>query len=120
MPTAASHAYDTEREQAEGKYLVLWRPYPRMVMALHAVMEQHPQWVNRIELAAGVDGFGLPRTVVHFNHDESHVRRIATVAGRLRTAVGHAGMDLRIDHDYPMCTTRMSDDPADGVVDRNL
>ena len=46
------------------------------------------------------------------------------IAQDLRDACERAGMEITIDdsyvHAHPMCTTRMSEDPLDGVVDSDL
>ena len=124
VPTAASRRWDSVAEQRDGKFLVLWRPRRGSGMVLNGVLEQHPQHANRVELAKGVDHFGLPRTVLHYSHDSAHVRRIAEVADLLRTMMRRQGLHVTIDdtyiHAHPMCTTRMSDDPEKGVVDRDL
>lgn len=124
IPTMASRAWDSVAEQHDGKYLVLWRPRPDSKMVLNGVLEQHSNHANRVEIVKGVDRFGLPRTVLHFDHDPGHVRRIAEVAERLREMMRRQGFDVTVNdtyvHAHPMCTTRMSNDPKTGVVDRDL
>ncbi len=122
--TAASRGPDVESGQSKGKYLLLWRPIGRSRLILNAVIEQLPQHENSVELREGRDRFGLSNTRTVFSHDESHRRRMHEVAQDLRDACERAGVEITIDdsyvHAHPMCTTRMSEDPLDGVVDSDL
>lgn len=125
MPTAATRQYDTEEAQGAGKYLLMWRPWRGGVMSLYACVEQLPQPSNRVVLGRSTGSHGLTRTAIRFDHSEEHLRRAATIEKDLLAMLDKVGLRPVAEpglgvHAHPMCTTRMSDDPAMGVVDRDL
>jgi choline dehydrogenase-like flavoprotein len=102
------------------------------VFRIYAFAEQAPNTNNRVRLINAKDEFGVPmaRLDWRLNHQdvESYERSQAVLAERL-VAAGHEPIDslvrrtahppgLRGAHHH-MGTTRMSDDPRRGVVDRN-
>lgn len=96
--------------------------------------EQRPDRRNRVTLhPTSTDRVGLPRLQVRWQVRErdleDHARAVAVVAREL-AALGLGRARVRLDADgtlpgasgghHHMGTTRMSDDPATGVVDANL
>jgi choline dehydrogenase-like flavoprotein len=89
-------------------------------------LEQAPHPENRVLLSETVDAFGMPRAKLRYRvhpEDEARHRRVRDVlvremersgAGRLVPS-GSAPLEIAVHHHAG--TTRMSDDPADGVVD---
>lgn len=109
----------------------------RCAAQIHVQWEQAPVAFNRIELSKSErDQAGVPRVELHWRKTELERKTLeeslrmfgATLAsenlGRLRIADWViAGEDYPVDHElaghHHMGGTRMSDDPATGVVDRN-
>lgn len=103
---------------------------------LHLTLEQVPDPQSRIVLGESLDGFGLPRARVVWRTGEAErttflrTRELVAEAfakagfGTLKVEPGESGetwpppplQGLRGHH---MGTTRMSDDPREGVVDRD-
>jgi choline dehydrogenase-like flavoprotein len=103
---------------------------------LQATAEQEPRPDNRVALGGAVDRFGIPRVALHWSRSELDLRTLREAAkalgfylavqdiGRARLApwvLGEAPYpdDVAIAACHHMGGTRMSDDPATGVVDRN-
>lgn len=102
-------------------------------MGIGCACEQAPNPESRVTLAADRDGLGMRRIRLDWRLTEqdrrslvAHIRSL----GREFAAAGIGRMRLRIEDDghwpdvvaggnHHMGTTRMSDDPACGVVDRN-
>jgi choline dehydrogenase-like flavoprotein len=92
-------------------------------------LEQLPHRDNRVVLANDVDRFGLRRAALHWNwreRDEAHRVRIrAAIARELERAgagrtTEHPDRPIEPQAHHHAGTTRMHDDPAEGVVDANL
>lgn len=81
---------------------------------------------NRISFSKQINRFGLTETEVRCSKDQGFDARLAQIgehAGTIFNKMGAKGLRLqqlswRADH--AACTTRMADDPAQGVVDRDL
>jgi choline dehydrogenase-like flavoprotein len=101
---------------------------------LLCIAEQAPDCESRIELGTSLDPFGLPRARLHWSIGDPEREAIAATVdtvGRWLESAGLGSLEpaawLREDgwraqlHDgfHHMGATRMSDDPAAGVVDRN-
>jgi choline dehydrogenase-like flavoprotein len=97
--------------------------------------EHLPHWESFVEPTVERDALGMPRlrTQLHFSEDDVRsVRRAHEVLDRSLRAQGHGHVELLYDDveqavrqqlfgGYHQCgTTRMSTNPQDGVVDRNL
>jgi len=92
---------------------------------LQGTIQTFSRFENRVSLAAGQTRFGLPRTRIDTPIAGYTASQVQTVVDRMNSilvAMGYAP----IDHgagvypqrgDHAMCTCRMSESPADGVVD---
>ncbi len=119
------------------RHLMVGHGLPRKVLDLRlsCTVEQRPDPASRVTLADRVDRFGMPLSRIDWRIDgqEQHtVRRMAELVGeglgRLRMD-GLALDDWVRDGDgfpltfrdaaHPTGTTRMADEPRQGVVDRN-
>jgi choline dehydrogenase-like flavoprotein len=104
------------------------------VYRVHVQSEQAPNPLSRVKLGSDQDHFGKPRAVLDWQLSELDLRSIRVSTMRMAREIGRLGVgrmkinlpendaDLRkaIDgHWHHMGTTRMSDDPKLGVVDRN-
>lgn len=103
---------------------------------LEATTEQYPDPENRVRLAAETDPFDLPLPEIRWNPGPVARKTLLRLGQELWTVMsahpafprprmepwvlaGDADAATVIDLGHPMGTTRMSDDPATGVVDRN-
>ncbi len=99
---------------------------------LYQVCEQAPDPDNRVTLSTTRDATGMRRGRIRFRWDQSDRRSVAKSQELLRTELERAGIGrLAIDRrgddptlrqmtaHHPAGTTRMSVDPADGVVNRD-
>lgn len=103
---------------------------------LKATAEQEPQFDNRVALGEIKDRFGIPKVQLHWRRSELDMRTMREAAKALgfflaTQDIGRARLEPWVlgEADYPedveiagyhhMGGTRMSDDPASGVVDRN-
>jgi choline dehydrogenase-like flavoprotein len=100
-------------------------------------IEQAPNPASRVTLDTEKDGLGVPRASLHWELTDFEKRSIRKIYELLGEEVGRSGtgrirmMDYladQNDHSWPdftgggwhhMGTTRMSDDPKQGVVDSN-
>lgn len=94
---------------------------------LRGMMETFGAPHNRVAIANGQTRFGLPRTRIDFLVDESSLAARAAHEASLRRILEKAGCaDIRVDPrqtprgNHACGTCRMSDSPADGVVDADL
>jgi choline dehydrogenase-like flavoprotein len=123
-PTWASWAYD---ELANGKLCA---------HKLKATAEQEPRFENRVALGEATDRFGIPKVRLYWAHSELDLATLREAAkalgyylavqdvGRVRLAPWLLGeAEYPSDHPFAgyhhMGGTRMADDPASGVVDRD-
>ena len=103
---------------------------------MKATAEQEPRHENRVALGAAKDRFGIPKVQLHWTRSERDLRTLQEAAKALgfyiaAQDVGRARLDPWVlgQGDYPtdvevaayhhMGGTRMSDDAASGIVDRN-
>lgn len=103
---------------------------------LEATAEQEPRYENRVALGTAKDRFGIPRVELRWSRSELDLRTLREAAralgfylaiqdiGRVRLepwVLGEAPYptEVEIAAYHHMGGTRMSDDPATGVVDRN-
>jgi choline dehydrogenase-like flavoprotein len=101
--------------------------------SLRIRLEQAPDPDSRITLAEGTDALGMPRVALDYRLGGLEARTVGQVLEAYARAIGAADLGrMQIDFDpdsdwtadvgwqYHHCGgTRMSDDPATGVVDRN-
>lgn len=104
--------------------------------ALSVTAEQEPRFDNRVALGNNRDRFGIPEVQLHWRRSELDMRTMREAAKTLAIYlaaqdIGRARLEPWVlgEADYPedveiagyhhMGGTRMSDDPASGVVDRN-
>ena len=102
------------------------------VFRIHALAEQVPDPNNRVRLIHAKDEFGVPMARLDWRLTDqdvdSYARSQDQLAERL-VAAGHESIDSLVKRNslppallgahHHMGTTRMSDDPRGGVVDRN-
>jgi choline dehydrogenase-like flavoprotein len=114
-------------------------PSIMLTARLDIAMEQALNPDSRIRLGTKTDRFGLRRIELDWHHSklDAHTARTAALVfgklladqnvGRLRLAEWLLGQPIdfpgfesaEVGGHHHMCTTRMSDDPKTGVVDRN-
>jgi choline dehydrogenase-like flavoprotein len=109
-------------------------PGPARRHRLYCRSEQVPDPNSRVMLDSERDELGMPRVMLDWRLGDLDLRTIQIGAERLATAVGRAGVgrvllpegwndgswtDRVIGGPHHMGTTRMSDDPSRGVVDRH-
>ncbi|WP_072396845.1 GMC family oxidoreductase [Hyphomicrobium sp. CS1GBMeth3] len=108
-------------------------PHPPRPLMVHVIAEQTPIWQSRVMLTDERDALGQQRIVLDWRirpEDVADVRRgIEELGAELRrTNLAAAQLLLEpesehsiqvVGHWHHMGTTRMSDDPKTGVVDRN-
>jgi choline dehydrogenase-like flavoprotein len=123
------------------RYALAKRKYPALTprlrtntYALNFISEQEPNPDSQVRLSERRDHFGMPRIHIDWRYTDTDVRTIKT-AYRVfaeeiaRSGVGHVDfsddeVDLTLQRNgatdgHQIGTTRMSDDPALGVVDSN-
>lgn len=108
-------------------------PHKLTGMLVDGISEQRPDPDNRVTLSEARDSLGVPRPRVHWRRDPLARRSLARLAGLVAGELERTGLpapelegwvgdetqdDLAIDMAHTMGTTRMSDDPRQGVVDR--
>jgi choline dehydrogenase-like flavoprotein len=97
---------------------------------LVTIVESEPNRESRVTLGADRDALGLPRATVDWRLGEATERTIRKVQHLVRDELARLGLGTLVltenDPDelvlgvwHHMGTTRMSDDPAHGVVDRD-
>lgn len=122
--TAATRGYDTPEEQERGKFLLIWRPAPTGYLFLNAIFEHFGDAANTVRPASALTKFGTPRAEINFDAGRQFVERQQAIAGQMGEMAGRLGLEISVRRDYMlahhMCTTRMSLDPAEGVVDADL
>jgi choline dehydrogenase-like flavoprotein len=109
------------------------RPFLRRFLEVWSAVEQEPDPRNHVELLAERDALGVPRVRVHWNvggnEEQTYRKGLAIVLAELaKVEPGIAQASLDEEDPWPSQivgnwhhegTTRMSDDPAQGVVDRD-
>jgi choline dehydrogenase-like flavoprotein len=89
-------------------------------------LEQTPRWENRIELGSSTDRFGVPRPRLHWRWRAEDQTRLERLRDHVRDGLGTTGLGRIVQlHSNPpdpnahhhAGTTRMHEDPTDGVVD---
>jgi choline dehydrogenase-like flavoprotein len=110
-------------------------PHKLIGMAVEAISEQRPDPESRITLSEAKDPLGVPRAKIDWKVDAA-ARRSLLRLGQLMAsefprvglpapaledwvAAGRCDDAVVIDMAHTMGTTRMSDDPKQGVIDRN-
>ncbi len=123
-PTAATRYFDNENEQTSGKYILLWRPAPTGLLFLNACIEQFPNEINSVEPGSAKTRFGTPNPIIHFNYNERDIDRVRILSEHLETLATQIGFEIShrryYNHAHPMCTSRMTENPRDGVIDSEL
>ncbi len=124
VATAASRRYDTPAEQREGKFLLIWRPAPTGFGFLNAIFEQFSDSANTVRPSAATSRFGTPRAAISFQPGEQFLARQKAIGLQLEEMAARMGFRVTNRRPYMlahhMCTTRMSADPAHGVLDADL
>ena len=104
------------------------------VIELVGVFEMAPRAANRITLTAERDGLGARRPHADLDLDPADIRRMRLAADLIVSELAEARLGTFVPWvdleeaarptfpglHHPMGTTRMDDDPRQGVVDRNL
>jgi choline dehydrogenase-like flavoprotein len=99
---------------------------------LLAIVEQIPFRDNRVTLTDEIDALGCPRAKIHYEFskdDIASVKRVQEILGEALTETGLGTYDppkesaevirQQTGIHHMMGTTRMSEDPKEGVVDRD-
>jgi choline dehydrogenase-like flavoprotein len=110
-------------------------PHKLTGLGIEAITETAPNRNNRIMLADKLDPLGIRRAAAHWRTGAIEARTIRTLAARLNRAFGAAGyaapdlaewasddkcpLPVPVDLAHMMGTTRMANDPQNGVVDSN-
>ena len=102
------------------------------VLDVHLHVEQAPHPDNRVVLADDLDALGCRKTHLHWTWQERDIRSVRRGQELLAAELGRAGLgELRIASErgrpvleasglhHQMGTTRMHEDPKQGVVDEN-
>jgi choline dehydrogenase-like flavoprotein len=125
-----------DRVFAERKFpSVIVRPRKNL-FSLDFNAEQVPNPDSRVSLSERTDALGMPRLVVDWRYTDADIRTVATSLRLLQQELSRSALgELTFDHDeadvetvirrdgalggHHIGTTRMSSDPATGVVDGN-
>lgn len=149
FPTIACRHYDTAREQRDGKlFFSRTSRFPQLdiegmmargeapaqieravsgpaTVTLSGFIEEFASEESGLQLSGGSTRFGVPRTSLAYapvDNRQAVERHLANMSAVLEVAgakvVKKGVYELRIDH--ATSTTRMSADPAQGVVDADL
>jgi choline dehydrogenase-like flavoprotein len=110
-------------------------PHKLLGLAVQGISEQRPDPESRIVLADARDPLGVPRAKVNWKVDVDARRSLARLGRSMANEFSRVGLPaptleswvaedrldeaVVIDMAHTMGTTRMSDDPRQGVVDRN-
>jgi choline dehydrogenase-like flavoprotein len=111
-------------------------PHKVVSVGIDAITEQRPDPESRIVLSEGVDGLGVPLPRVNWRINSDERRTLVAIAQLTRDCFARSGLPVPvlepwvtdgddgnaaaiIDMAHTLGTTRMSDDPASGVVDRH-
>jgi choline dehydrogenase-like flavoprotein len=123
-PTAATRHFDTETEQGLGKYLFLWRTAPSGFLFLNACVEQLPNENNTVTTGSAKTQFGTPKPIISYNYDNKSKERVHALSKQFESLAERIGLNISnrrtYEHAHPMCTSRMTENPRDGVVDPDL
>ena len=123
-PTAITRYFDSEVEQRSGKYILLHYPQPSGLIFLNTTMEQFPSQHNTVSPGPTRTRFGTRSPIINFNYTEQLRKREREVLEYLETIARQIGLKISHRRTYvnahPMCTTRMSKDPRDGVIDPKM
>jgi choline dehydrogenase-like flavoprotein len=94
---------------------------------LQGMIEVFSDWDNRVLNSDKKNRFGMLQTIIHHSKAPSfdaRMNEIGAVAAAIFEKMGATGTTVETPvswrADHAACTTRMSDDPEKGVVDRNL
>ena len=102
------------------------------VIDLYQIAEQSPDPDNRITLSSERDATGMRRPTVHFRWRDHDIRSALGSQEIVKNALEEAGIGrvlmerrdgmplvTQMTAHHPAGTTRMADEPTEGVVDRN-
>lgn len=122
--TAATRLYDSPDYQREGKFLLIWRPAPTGFAFLNAIFEHIAPATNKVQPTNELTRFGTPKATIAYDPGEQYVTRQKEIGEQLEQMAARMGFEVSHRRDYVLahhlCTTRMSADPADGVLDSEL
>jgi len=150
FPTLISRHFDSEAEQAAGKFLLVNPPDPVPVslvskmqsgfsrkeiddyingplqVQLHGMVEVFGEPQNRIENLNRRNHMGLLETSINYGADDKFLERMQSIKSKVQEIYG--AMDAKLSKDatvswradHAASTCRMSADAASGVVDPNL
>jgi choline dehydrogenase-like flavoprotein len=150
FPTLVSRHYDSEAEQELGKFVLVNPPTSPVVdlarlmrsgksadeimkavsgpivVQTQGMVEVFPDKHNQVSNARGRNRFGLPQTRVDYVPDgrfNVRMNYIQSKVAEIHIAMGGGPTTMKATSwraDHAACTTRMSQDPGEGVVDLNL
>jgi choline dehydrogenase-like flavoprotein len=124
---------DIDRLAAFGLRRALGKPSDERLLMIMSRVETVPNRESRVTLDSSRDAFGLNRVRLEWRLSETDKRSVHATQMELARALGRAGLgrvlvEFGVDEPWPsvtqggyhhMGTTRMSDDPKTGVVDRH-
>ena len=124
LPLTITRYFESEVEQRSGKYILLHYPQPSGLIFLNTTMEQFPSQHNTVSPGPTRTRFGTRSPIINFNYTEQLRKREREVLEYLETIARQIGLKISHRRTYvnahPMCTTRMSKDPRDGVIDPKM
>jgi choline dehydrogenase-like flavoprotein len=150
FPTLVSRQFDSESEQKKGKFVLVNPPDTvqvtlaakmqagftrseidayltgRLPLRVHGMVEVFGRPQNRIQNLPRRNHVGLPQTSVDYSADTDFKDRMAEIKASVQKIYAamdaeltdDASVDWRADH--AACTCRMSSDPSEGVVNKDL
>lgn len=160
FPTLVSRHFDSQAEQADGKFILVNPPSSPFVESSDNVMkpdasifmkdgktreeilgllagkirvqtqgiiEVFSEHRNRVVNSDKRNRFGMLETIVNYTEDEAFKTRMTQVKAIVGSVFEQMGATDMVEErpvswraDHAACTTRMSDSPETGVVDRDL
>ena len=150
FPTLVSRHFDSEKEQWNGKYVMIIPPtgkginltqamqsgktlkeikqllYGNTKIQVNVMQEVFSQYNNRINNGCKRNHLGMIDTAVYFDQGPDFEPRLSEIhqeVEKIFSAMGANNIRFKGCHwraDHTACTTRMSDSPETGVVDKNL
>lgn len=150
FPTLCTRYFDSPEEQKGGKFILVNTPSSpsfqpaklmqqgktrehidqalvgKHIIQLHGMIEVFSEAKNRITNSSKLNHIGLPETNVYYEKPEYFGDRMKEIKAHVEKIFEKMGASILSDSsiswraDHASCTCRMSDDPTQGVTDRNM